>query len=50
MAEREDPSEPLPPALAAKLGRVGEGLRRAYDDAATEPLPDAFEDLLQQLR
>ena len=41
-----DKSSPLP----RDLDQVGTSLRRAYDQTATEPLPDAFEELLRQLR
>ena len=30
--------------------RVGQTLRRAFDETATEPLPQAFEELLRRLR
>lgn len=47
-------AEPLTPDDATKpqreLDRVGASLRRAYQEAATEPLPDAFEELLRQLQ
>ena len=32
-----------------KRARLGEVLRRAYDDALAEPVPDALSDLLQRL-
>ena len=35
---------------AARSDRVGATLRRVFDDAAAEPLPRAFEDLLRKLR
>ncbi|MFC3713390.1 NepR family anti-sigma factor [Sphingoaurantiacus capsulatus] len=34
---------------AGKRARVGEVLRRAYDEALAEPVPDAFADLLRKL-
>ncbi len=48
-------TEPTPdseavPAEPPRIDRIGESLRRVFDDAATEPLPKAFEDLLRQLR
>ena len=29
---------------------IGENLRRVYDEVASEPLPDRFKDLLDQLK
>lgn len=40
------PETPRP----GSLDRLGQTLRDAFDDVAAEPLPDAFEDLLRQLR
>jgi len=41
----------LDPLLQPRnLDRVGQSLRRAFDDAAAEPLPQSFEDLLRELR
>ena len=51
-----EPHEPIPKKpgdatpVPSRVDRVGESLRRVFDDAATEPLPQAFEDLLRQLR
>lgn len=45
----QSPDEP-PLSSAPGLDRLGNTLRRAFDEAATEPLPEAFEDLLRQLR
>jgi len=50
MAEPQQTSDELSQAAAPRLDRLGNTLRRAYDDVATEPLPEAFEDLLSQLR
>ena len=50
MADPDESSEPPPSAPSSPLGRLGRTLRHAYDEAATEPLPQAFEDLLRQLR
>ncbi len=38
------------PADPPRLGRLGNTLREAYQDTATEPLPQVFEELLSQLR
>ena len=40
---------PPPPRLPDALDRIGSGLRDAYAEAAAEPLPEAFEDLLRRL-
>lgn len=46
-----NPPAPLPePAPTRSLDRLGQTLREAFDDAAAEPLPQAFEDLLRRLR
>jgi|GEM_PF-3468745 len=50
MAEPHDASDAPPPLPAGQIDRVGATLRRAYDEAATEALPEAFEELLRQLR
>lgn len=34
---------------ADKRARIGEVLRKAYDDALAEPVPEAFSDLLRRL-
>jgi len=34
---------------AERAAAIGSRLRRIFDDAAAEPLPDAFEDLLRRL-
>ncbi len=52
MAEPQMPSvlpDDAPPA-PSRIDRVGESLRRVFDDAAAEPLPRSFEELLQKLR
>jgi len=50
MTEISESAEPrsLPPGTSLDL--IGTTLRQAYCDAAAEPLPDAFEELLRQLR
>ena len=35
--------------LDDRQSRVGQVLRRAYDDALAEPVPDIFADLLRKL-
>jgi Anti-sigma factor NepR len=37
------------PASEGRRSRIGDVLRRAYDDALAEPVPDAFADLLRKL-
>lgn len=46
--ERRDRTdrEPVPDERGSRIGDV---LRRAYDDALAEPVPDAFADLLRKL-
>ena len=44
----------LPPPLptlspAERAAAIGSRLRQIFDDAAAEPMPDAFEDLLRKL-
>lgn len=41
------PAPPLSPAERAAA--IGSRLRQIFDDAAAEPMPDAFEDLLRKL-
>ncbi len=50
MAEPQPSFNELSPPPAQELDRLGKTLRRAFDEVATEPLPEAFEDLLRQLR
>lgn len=37
------------PSPEDKRARLGDVLRRAYDDALAEPVPDVFADLLRKL-
>lgn len=37
------------PATDDRRSRIGDVLRRAYDDALAEPVPDVFADLLRKL-
>lgn len=37
------------PAPDDRRSRIGDVLRRAYDDALAEPVPDVFADLLRKL-
>ena len=50
MAETEHAPEDRAPKPGSDIDRVGSTLRQAYAEAASEPLPQAFEDLLRQLR
>ena len=50
MAEPNEASDAPPPPPPGQIDLVGATLRRAYDEAATEALPPAFEELLRQLR
>lgn len=47
------PDAPAPPAAAPipaeRATAIGSRLRQIFDEAAAEPLPDAFEDLLRKL-
>lgn len=48
---KPNPSPAPPPApRQPALDQLGRTLRDAFDEAAAEPLPQAFEDLLRQLR
>jgi len=49
MVDTRESNDQQLPASFTPLDNVGASLRRAYDEAATEPLPQAFEDLLRQL-
>ena len=41
---------PTPPLTAAeRAAALGSRLRQIFDEAAAEPMPDAFEDLLRKL-
>ena len=40
-----NPASPLPDRTAA----IGARLRQIFDEAAAEPIPDAFSDLLRKL-
>jgi hypothetical protein len=42
---------PPPPPLtpAERAAAIGSRLRQIFDDAAAEPMPDAFEELLRKL-
>lgn len=42
------PPRQLPPAERAAA--IGSRLRQIFDEAAAEPMPDAFDDLLRKLR
>jgi hypothetical protein len=49
-----DPDEVPPPNAAQRAAenrraRVGAVLRKAYDEALAEPVPEAFADLLRRL-
>ena len=44
---KRDSREPAP--SEDRQSRVGEVLRKAYDDALAEPVPDIFADLLRKL-
>lgn len=46
--QRPDPSD-REPVLDDRQSRIGDVLRRAYDDALAEPVPDIFDDLLRKL-
>ena len=37
------------PTTDDRQSRIGDVLRRAYDDALAEPVPDVFADLLRKL-
>jgi hypothetical protein len=46
----DSPSQPEQPTERdARSERVGELLRNIYGEAAAEPVPDMFEDLLRKL-
>jgi hypothetical protein len=40
---------PLPIAPAERAAAIGSRLRQIFDEAAAEPMPEAFEDLLRKL-
>ena len=46
-----DVPSPRPPPLspADRAAAIGSRLRQIFDDAAAEPMPDAFEDLLRKM-
>ncbi len=53
---RADPPAPdetiptvRPIAPAERAAAIGSRLRQIFDDAAAEPMPDAFEELLRKL-
>jgi hypothetical protein len=46
--ERRVPTD-REPASDERQSRIGDVLRRAYDDALAEPVPDIFADLLRKL-
>ena len=50
MPESLPPPASPPRAKSDRFDRVGASLRKVFDDAAAEPLPDAFNELLRQLR
>lgn len=43
-------SAALPARPAERAAAIGSRLRQIFDEAATEPMPQAFEDLLKKLR
>ncbi len=46
----DDPeARPPPPPPADRATAIGVRLRQAFDDAAAEPLPEAFAELLRKL-
>ena len=46
----DKPPPPVPPLTPAeRAAAIGSRLRQIFDDAAAEPMPDAFEDLLRKL-
>ena len=40
---------PTPIAPAERASAIGSRLRQIFDEAAAEPMPEAFEDLLRKL-
>ncbi|WP_185965188.1 NepR family anti-sigma factor [Glacieibacterium frigidum] len=50
VANSNPPAPPPEPSRPPALDRLGQTLRDAFDDAAAEPLPQAFEELLRRLR
>ncbi len=50
MAEPEADDRHADAVPPARLDQLGATLRRAYDEAANEPLPDALAELLGKLR
>lgn len=49
MASNEPETRPLPLAPAERAAAIGSRLRQIFDEAAAEPMPEAFEDLLRKL-
>ena len=49
MAEHQHSSDEHSPPQQ-RVDRIGKTLRSAYEDVASEPLPQTFEDLLLKLR
>jgi hypothetical protein len=50
LPDRKTANQPaVPPAPAERAAAIGSRLRRIFDEAAAEPLPQAFEDLLRKL-
>ena len=45
----ERPLLPPPPSSAERAAAIGSRLRQIFDEAAAEPMPAAFEDLLRKL-
>lgn len=43
------PDEPRPVPPAERAAAIGSRLRQIFDEAAAEPLPETFEDLLRKL-
>ncbi len=43
------PPHPTPIAPAERASAIGSRLRQIFDEAAAEPMPEAFEDLLRKL-
>ncbi len=49
-AEGSDVPLPTPPlSPAERAAAIGSRLRQIFDDAAAEPMPDSFDDLLRKL-
>jgi len=45
----EEEGAPPPPTPAERAAAIGSRLRQIFDEAAAEPMPDAFADLLRRL-